>query len=120
MRSAPTGRAADDGRVRTGADDGVVLPVREPVVVRGRRVDLDGGRPGDHVRQSRLRRDAECPGPQERSLPALSRSPACQSPAPGQGDPMNVAATDLWQDEEHVRYPAGEVHWWLPGRNSTV
>jgi hypothetical protein len=31
-----------------------------------------------------------------------------------------VAATDDWLDEDHVRYPAGEVHGWLPGRNSTV
>jgi hypothetical protein len=33
---------------------------------------------------------------------------------------VNVAATDDWLDEDFVRYPAGEVHGWLRGQNSTV
>ena len=33
---------------------------------------------------------------------------------------MNVAATDDWLDEDLIRHPAGEVHGWRPGRNSTV
>jgi hypothetical protein len=32
----------------------------------------------------------------------------------------NVAATDDWLDPDHVRQPAGEVHGWLRGQNSTV
>jgi hypothetical protein len=32
-----------------------------------------------------------------------------------------VAATDQWVDpDDGVRYPAGEVHGWQPGRNETV
>ncbi len=33
---------------------------------------------------------------------------------------MNVAATDDWLDPDLVRLPAGEVHGWMPGRNSTM
>jgi hypothetical protein len=33
---------------------------------------------------------------------------------------VKVAATDDWLDEDLVRHPAGEVHGWKPGRNSTV
>jgi hypothetical protein len=33
---------------------------------------------------------------------------------------VKVAATDDWLDEDLVRHPAGEVHGWNPGRNSTV
>lgn len=33
---------------------------------------------------------------------------------------MDVAATGTWTDEDGVRHPAGEVHGWLRGRNSTV
>lgn len=33
---------------------------------------------------------------------------------------MKVAASGDWRDEDGVRHPAGEVHGWLPGRNSTV
>ena len=33
---------------------------------------------------------------------------------------VHVAATDDWLDEDYVRHPAGEVHGWLRGRNSTV
>jgi hypothetical protein len=33
---------------------------------------------------------------------------------------VNVAATDDWLDEDFVRHPAGEVHGWTRGRNSTV
>jgi len=33
----------------------------------------------------------------------------------------NVAATGVWVDPDlHVRQPAGEVHAWRPGQNSTV
>ena len=31
-----------------------------------------------------------------------------------------VAASGSWVDEDGVRRPAGEVHGWQPGRNSTV
>jgi hypothetical protein len=32
-----------------------------------------------------------------------------------------VAATDQWVDpDDGIRYPAGEVHAWQPGRNETV
>ena len=31
-----------------------------------------------------------------------------------------VAASSTWTDPEGVRMPAGEVHGWEPGRNSTV
>ncbi len=33
---------------------------------------------------------------------------------------MHVASTGTWVDEDDVRHPAGEVHGWQPGRNSTV
>jgi hypothetical protein len=33
---------------------------------------------------------------------------------------FSVAATDDWLDPDLVRQPAGEVHAWLRGRNSTV
>ncbi|MCW2713096.1 MAG: uncharacterized protein JWN88_143 [Frankiales bacterium] len=33
---------------------------------------------------------------------------------------MQVAATDDWLDPDLVRFPAGEVHGWIPGRNSTI
>lgn len=33
---------------------------------------------------------------------------------------VNVAATDDWLDEDLLRFPAGEVHAWLRGRNATV
>jgi hypothetical protein len=33
---------------------------------------------------------------------------------------ISVAATDDWLDPDLVRMPAGEVHAWLRGRNSTV
>jgi hypothetical protein len=33
---------------------------------------------------------------------------------------VNVAATDDWLDDEFVRHPAGEVHGWQRGQNSTV
>lgn len=33
---------------------------------------------------------------------------------------VGVAATDDWLDADLVRYPAGEVHGWLSGRNSTI
>ena len=33
---------------------------------------------------------------------------------------MQVAATGHWTDEDTVRHPAGEVHGWRPGQNSTV
>jgi hypothetical protein len=33
---------------------------------------------------------------------------------------VHVAATDDWLDADHVRFPAGEVHGWLRGQNSTV
>lgn len=32
----------------------------------------------------------------------------------------SVAATGTWTDPDGARLPAGEVHAWLPGRNSTV
>ena len=32
-----------------------------------------------------------------------------------------VAATDTWTDpDDGIRYPAGEVHAWEPGRNESV
>lgn len=34
--------------------------------------------------------------------------------------PVNVAATDDWLDPDTTRLPAGEVHGWLRGQNSTV
>lgn len=41
---------------------------------------------------------------------------------PGHADRMraNVAATDDWLDPDLARLPAGEVHAWLRGQNSTV
>ncbi len=33
---------------------------------------------------------------------------------------MQVAATGDWTDDDGVRHPAGEVHGWTPGQNSTV
>lgn len=33
---------------------------------------------------------------------------------------MHVAATDDWLDPDLVRHPAGEVHGWHRGQNSTV
>jgi hypothetical protein len=33
---------------------------------------------------------------------------------------MKVAATSSWTDEDDVRHPAGEVHGWHPGQNSTA
>ena len=33
---------------------------------------------------------------------------------------MNVASTDDWLDPDLVRHPAGEVHGWVRGQNSTV
>lgn len=33
---------------------------------------------------------------------------------------MGVASTDDWLDRDLVRFPAGEVHGWTPGQNSTV
>jgi hypothetical protein len=33
---------------------------------------------------------------------------------------VRVAASGTWVDEDGARHPSGEVHGWLPGRNSTV
>jgi hypothetical protein len=33
---------------------------------------------------------------------------------------VGVAATGTWVDPDGVRQPAGEVHGWSPGQNSTV
>ena len=33
---------------------------------------------------------------------------------------MAVAATGTWVDPDGLRQPAGEVHGWTPGQNSTV